>query len=157
MIVKTKKCQLDKKFYIKMSLLEIVRKQWKYFGIPIAICLLTILYPKTVWFIVIAFLVVILYFLFWLIQFVGVSQMEQNKPLFERLTYEIDSRQIMIKLNAKQGMQLNWENIKEVRKLKDSYILYVSQAQFIHLPFSVFLNDNDLRFFDSLLRRKSLI
>lgn len=157
MIIKTKKTQLEKKAYIKMAMLDIVKQQWKWAGVPLGIAAITIFYPNTVWFIVIALLTVILYGIFWLIQFTGVTQLEQNKVMFEKLKYEIDGRQIMIKLNEKQGMQLTWDQIKSAKKTDDSFILNVSRGQFIQLPFKIFTSDNDIRFMESILRRKELV
>lgn len=157
MIIKTKKTQLEKKAYIKMAMLDIVKQQWKWAGIPVAIAAITFFYPNTIWFIIIALLTVILYGIFWLIQFTGVTQLEQNKVMFEKLKYEIDGRQIMIKLNEKQGMQLTWDQIKSAKKTEDAFILNVSRGQFILLPFKVFTSENDIRFMESILRRKELV
>lgn len=157
MIAKTKKIQLEKKAYIKMAMLNTLKKYWWHMSIPVAIGLLTIFWPKTVWFIVIGVLGLILYILFWYIQFYGVTNMEQNKMFFEKFKYEIDSRQILMKLNEKQGMPLTWDQIKNVEKSKSYYNLYLTQAQFIHLPFDSFVNENDLRFFESILKRKEYL
>jgi hypothetical protein len=83
--------------------------------------------------------------------------LEQNKVLFEKLSYEIDSRQILIKLNAKQGMPLTWDKILKAYKTKDAYLLVLSKAQFIHLPFRIFNSENELKFMDTILRRKEYI
>ena len=83
--------------------------------------------------------------------------MDQYKVLFDKYTYEIDGRQILIKMNDKQGMQMKWENIQTVDKTKEAYILYVSKGQFVYLPFKIFNSDNDIIFFEALLKRKSLV
>lgn len=157
MIVRTKKYQLPKKTYVKLALLNLLKKQWYFIFIPVAIGCLTFIWPNTVWFIVIAILVPLLYILFWLIQFTGVTQLEQNKVMFEKLSYEIDSRQVLIKLNAKQGSPLQWNMFKEARKDKDHFLLIVSKAQLIHLPFRIFNSENDIKFVESILRRKEYI
>jgi hypothetical protein len=54
-------------------------------------------------------------------------------------------------------MQMKWEMIKKAYKEKDHFLLVVSRAQFIHLPFSIFNSENDLKFTESLLKRKNLI
>ena len=48
---------------------------------------------------------------FWLIQF-WVTQVEQSSYMFERLSYEISSNQLMMKINNKQGMPIKWELLK---------------------------------------------
>lgn len=87
----------------------------------------------------------------------GVTQMEQNKVIFEKLAYEIDSRQILMKLNVREGMPVQWNMIKRVELTKDAYVLYMSKAQFIHLPFRIFNSENDRKFMETILKRKELI
>jgi hypothetical protein len=87
----------------------------------------------------------------------GVTQMEQNKVIFEKLAYEIDSRQILMKINTKQGMPVQWNMIKRVDITKSAYVLYLSKAQFIHLPFRIFNTDNERKFLETILKRKELI
>jgi hypothetical protein len=156
-IIKTKKYKLETKTYIKLALINILKEQWWVFLIAIGIAALTIFYPETIWFYIIAAVALLLYGLFWVIQFVGVTQMEQNKVLFEKLSYEIDSRQILIKLNPKQGMPLTWDKILRAHKTKDAYLLILSKAQFIHLPYKIFNSENELKFLDTILKRKEYI
>ncbi|MDH5380002.1 MAG: YcxB family protein, partial [Cyclobacteriaceae bacterium] len=98
-----------------------------------------------------------LYVLFWVIQFAGLTQMEQGKFLFEKLGYEITSQQILIKLNTKQGMPVKWEQIKKVVIGKNHYLFYLSKVQLIHLPFRVFNSENERKFLETILKRKGLI
>ena len=156
MIVKTKKYQLGTRKYIKQGMLNILRSQWWVILIALAIAAMTFIIPSYWWWIgsLIAF---VLYGLFWLIQFAGVPQLEQNKILFERLSYEITSQQILIKLNPKQGMPMKWENIKKAFIGKDFYLLILSKAQFIYLPFRIFNTENERKFMETILRRKNYI
>jgi hypothetical protein len=161
MIVKTRKYQLDNGTYIKLAMKYLLRTQWYWVFVPVGIIVINIILNLTVyqniWIYFLAPLVVIGYLLFWLIQFTGVTQVEQNKVLFQKLLYEIDGRQILIKLNQREGMQMKWDMIKKAYKEKDHFLLVVSRAQFIHLPFSIFNSENDLKFTESLLKRKNLI
>jgi hypothetical protein len=156
MIVKTKKYQLSTKKYIKLGMLNILRSQWWVIIIALAIAAMTFIIPSHWWWIgsLTAF---VLYGLFWLIQFAGVPQLEQNKILFERLSYEISSQQILIKLNPKQGMPMKWENIKRAFIGKDFFLLVLSKAQFIYLPFRIFNSDNERKFMETILKRKNYI
>lgn len=156
--IKTKKYQLAPSTYVKLALVEILKQQWWFIAAPLVVAAMGFIFPSAaVWLIVAAVVMVVLYFLFWLIQFAGVTQLPQNKPMFEKMSYELDGRMILMKLNAKQGMQMPWENIKKARKTKDAYLLTISKAQFIHLPFSIFNSEHDIRFAESLLKRKKLI
>lgn len=156
MIVKTKKYQLPTGTYIKMGLVNVLKEQWWVILIALAICTGYFWIPS-IWWIIGALIAYGLYVLFWVIQFAGVTQMEQNKTIFERLAYEIDSRQILMKLNAKQGMPIQWAMIKRVELKKDAYVLYLSKAQFIHLPFRIFNSENERKFMETILKRKELI
>ncbi|MBR9997911.1 MAG: YcxB family protein [Cyclobacteriaceae bacterium] len=156
MIVKTKKYQLSTGKYIKLGLINIFRAQWWVVLIALAIAAMTFVIPSHWWWIG-ALIALVIYGLFWLIQFAGITQLEQNKILFERLNYEISSHQILIKLNPKQGMPMKWETIKKVQAGKDFYLLVISKAQFIYLPYRIFNSENDRKFMETILRRKNYI
>ena len=155
-LIKTKKYKLEPALYIKTAMLELLKKQWWFIVGPIALACLAFIWPSW-WFVSIAILIVVLYLLFWAVQFAGVTQLEQNKMLFQKMSYEIDGRQILMKINEREGMPVKWEMIKAARKTKDHYLLALSKAQFIFLPYNIFVNQNDLRMMDSYLKRKNLI
>lgn len=184
MIVKTKKYALDQKTYINIALRQWVKDNWKWAFVPLGLIVLNIvLYATGVyqhyWPSVVILLLTILYVLFWAVQITGIAQMEQSKALFEKYVYEIDSRQILMRINAREGGILKWNQIDSVVKDRDAYILFLdngeamknvkaswiartvtkglAKAQFLYLPFSIFTSDNDLRFTDALLKRKGLL
>jgi hypothetical protein len=158
MIVKTKKYQLPKNTYVRLGLISLLKKQWWYIAGPLLFACIAFLLPNYKWWFIITALVVVAgYMLFWAIQFAGVTQLEQNKVMFEKLSYEIDSRQVLIKLNPKQGSPLQWNMIKHASKAKDHFLLEVSKAQIIHLPFKIFNSENDIKFVESILKRKEYI
>ena len=156
MIVKTKKYQLSTSTYIKMAMINVLKKQWWVFLIALAICGGYFIIPSMWWFIG-AGIALVIYLLFWLIQFAGVTQMEQSKILFERLAYEINSQQVLIKISSKQGMPIQWDQIKSAKVGKDSITLVVNMAQIIYLPFKVFKTDNVRKFVETILKRKGYI
>jgi len=156
MIVKTKKYQLTTGKYIKLGLKNILKEQWWVILIALAICSGAFFLPS-VWWIIGAVIGLILYILFWVIQFAGVPHLEQGKMFFERLSYEIDSRQILIKLNPKQGMPLKWDMIKNAYKTKDAIVLVMSKVQFIYLPNKIFKTENEMKFVETILKRKGFI
>jgi hypothetical protein len=158
MIAKTKKYQLTSKEYVRAGMWCLFREQWKYIGVPLGIILFALIMPDEKWWFIISGLIVFsLYVGFWYIQYLGVTQMEQGKILFEKLSYEIDSRQILIKLNERQGSPIKWEMIQKVYKRKNDYLFIMGRGQFFLFPFKIFSNENDLRFVDSILTRKELI
>lgn len=156
MIVKTKKYALDKKAYMKAGLKNVFMDQWWVILIALAISAMTFVVPSNWWWIG-ALIALTLYVLFWVIQFAGVSQLEQSKMLFEKLSYEIDSRQIMIKLNSKQGMPMKWDQIKRAWIGKDQIVLVVSKAQLMLFPHNVFKTQNEVKFIETILKRKGLV
>ena len=156
MIIKTRNYRLDKQEYIKMALKSILLKMWWAIPIAVGICLFYLLIPS-IWWIIGGVLAYGLFVLFWLIQFYGVTQLEQGKMLFERFSYEINSQQILMKLNAREGMPLKWDQIQRVEVGKDYYLLFVNKAQLIHLPFKIFNTENERKFLTSILRTKGLI
>jgi hypothetical protein len=110
-------------------------------------------------------------------QITGVTQMEQSKPLFERMNYEMDQRQLIMRQTEQRAMALPWDQIARVRREPDAYLLYLKPGVppadmapwrqwlartfdvpvFLHLPLRLFNNDNDRKLFDALLRRKNLL
>ncbi|MCC5920000.1 MAG: YcxB family protein [Cyclobacteriaceae bacterium] len=157
MIIKTKKNKLETGTFIKVALKNVLKDQWWVFLIALALMIPTF-FVDTVWFIIGTMIALVIYFLFWLIQFAGVTQLEQTKMLFEKLSYEISSKEIMIKLNARQGMPVKWENVKRVVQGKDHYALILSKVQIIYLPHRVFNSTHDIKFFEeAILKRKGLI
>jgi hypothetical protein len=156
MIVKTKKYKLETGTYIKIGLQNILKEQWWVSLIYLAICLMYFVIPS-LWWIIGGTIALVLYILFWVIQFAGIPQLEQNKVLFEKLGYEIDSRQILVKVSNKQGMPITWDMVKRAAIGKNHFVLVVSKAQLIHLPFRIFNNDNQVKFVETILKRKGLI
>ncbi|MEM8966508.1 MAG: YcxB family protein [Bacteroidota bacterium] len=156
MIVKTKKYQLSTGTYIKLAMFNLLRQQWWVFLI-VAALMCGAFFIWSIWWIIGPLIALTLYILFWLIQFTGVTQMEQNKILFERLSYEINSQQVLIKVNTKQGMPLRWDMIKGARIGKDYFVLIVSKAQLVHLPFRIFNTENERKFLETILKRKGYI
>lgn len=156
MIVRTKNYRLEKKDYIRLAMRNILKQQWWVALIAVAICLGYLWIPSIWWFIG-AFTGATLYLLFWWIQFYGVTQLEQGKVLFEKLSYEINSQQILIKLNAREGMPMKWDQIKRATVGKDYFLLMVNKAQLIHLPYKIFNSDNERKFVNSILKTKGFI
>jgi len=156
MIVRTKKYQLPTKKYIGIAFKATLKQQWWVFLIYLAICSGYFLAPSH-WWITGATIALVLYLLFWLIQFAGITQLEQGKFMFQKLSYEISSQQILMKLNPKQGMPIKWDQIRRAKKGKDGFTLFMSKAQLIHLPYKIFNNTNEIRFIETVLKRKGYI
>lgn len=156
MIVKTKKYELPTSTYIKVALTAVLKQQWWVGLIYLTLCALYFALPSW-WWIIGATIALALYLLFWFIQFAGVTQMEQGKFMFQKMSYEITSQQILLKINTKQGMPLKWDQIKRAQKGKDFFVLFVSKAQLLYFPFKIFNNENEIKFIETILKRKGFI
>lgn len=156
MNIKTKKFQMESNAYVKYAMLNVIKEWWWAFLIPASLIGLS-LFLGAHWPWITALVLTILYLLFWAVQFVGVTQHPNFKMMFEKVNYEINSQQVLMKLNAKQGMPLKWDMIKTAQSKKDAFVLIVNRAQIIYLPHSIFNNNNDIKFVESILKRKEYI
>ncbi|MDP4680775.1 MAG: hypothetical protein NWS46_10450 [Cyclobacteriaceae bacterium] len=156
MIVKTRKYKLTNKKYIGLAFQNLIKEQWWVVLIYLALCTGYFILPN-MWWIIGATIALTLYILFWLIQFAGISQHEQGKFMFEKLAYEITSQQILIKLDSKRGMPMKWESIKRAIVGKEDFVFIVNKAQIIHLPFRIFNSHNEVKFIETILKRKGYI
>ena len=158
MKVTTKRYELEKKKYISIATLALLKKEWLY-GIPFAILIvLSFVIHSWFWtFFLIGLLVPILYVGFWMIQFTGFTQHEMGKMFFYKMNYEIDGRQFLLKIDAKHGMPIEWKSFKKAYRSKDGYILTMSKAQFIFLPFNIFKKENDIKLLETIFKRKNLL
>ncbi|TDB58216.1 YcxB family protein [Arundinibacter roseus] len=160
--IRTKRYALDTKKYISLAMRHFIKSQLKWVLLPVALILvnaiisLTGVYPN-IWIYIVILIGVVGYLLFWVIQFTGITQLEQYKPMFQKYIYEIDSRQILMKLNQKEGGVMKWDMIKEVYKDKNAYVMVLSRGQFIYLPYTVFNSEHDQKLFDRILKQKEFI
>ena len=157
MIVKTKNYKLDKKTYIRLAFRQVMQRQGWIAAIGAFIICLGYIWIPSIWWFIGAFVGLGLYMLFWWVQFYGVTQLDQGKMLFERFSYEINSQQIIMKINPREGMPLKWDQIKRAAIGKDYFVLFINRAQLIHLPFKIFTTENERKFLTSVLRNKGLI
>lgn len=157
MIVKTKNYKLEKKTYIRLALKNILKQQgWIALLGALAICS-GYFWVASIWWFIGAFIGLGLYLLFWWIQFFGVTQLEQGKMLFEKFSYEINSQQILMKINPREGMPMKWDQIKKATIGKDYFVLFVNKAQMIYLPFKIFNTENERKFLASILKTKGYV
>lgn len=175
--IRTKKYQLDTNTYNRLAMTQVWRKEWWYALIPFAIGVLPALIWPSWWWLLSGVLLTVLYVLLRSSLITGVTQMEQTKPLFEKVNYEADNRQLLVKLNDRQGMNLNWDMIDRARLTPEGYMLWLKQGEapadlagwrrwiartfdapiFLLLPQRIFNSPNDIKLFEAILRRKNLL
>ena len=156
MIVKTKKYKLPTNTYVQLGLKNMLREQWWVFLIALAIMSGTF-FIRTIWFVLAANIGLLLYFLFWIIQFYGITYLEQNQLLFDRLRYEISSQQIMIQVTSKQGMPIAWDQVKRAIQQKDAFLLVISKTHLLYWPHKIFNSTHEIKFVETILKRKGLL
>jgi hypothetical protein len=162
MIVKTKRFALDKKIYINKAFKNQMKTSWKWLIIPAAIAILGLILNftgvyKNWWVLITAIIGGGLFVLFWYVQFYAATQLDQNKQMFEKFTYEIDSRQILVKINQKEGGIVKWETITSAEKDESGIFLHIGRGQFLHFADKVFNSEHDIKLLESILKRKNLI
>ncbi|MBB6609645.1 hypothetical protein H7F15_01210 [Pontibacter sp. Tf4] len=175
--IRTKKYQLDKDLFTKVALGKVWRREWWYALIPFALFMLPAVFSFSWWWVAGAVIVTLIFVALRSAQIVGVTRVEQGNPLFEKLNYEIDSRQIVMKRNEREGMTMTWDMIEKAERSDDAFLLWLqppTSAQlpggwkgwvartfqapvFIHMPYRIFVGANDVKLMESLLRRKNLL
>ncbi|AWN81845.1 hypothetical protein DK880_00525 [Candidatus Cardinium hertigii] len=156
MIIRTKKYKMPSGLYIKLGMQNILRLHWWIF-LLLLLGISATFFIKTIWFIVGSMLFFIGYLLFWLIQFYGFTQLEENRLIFERVIYEINNQYLIMQVNSRQAIPFPWINITKAYKKKAYFLLILSKAQFFCLPFKIFRGDNEVKLFTTLLQRKGLL
>jgi len=162
MLIKTKKYELTPKTYRRLGIRYIFRKQWWlpaaiFGGIILLNLLINFLGYKNWWIYTLAPIGAWGWYLFWWIQYTGIPQLPQNKVMFEKYAYEISSQQILIRKSPQEGMVFKWDMIKEASKLSDAFFLVISKGQFLHFPFKIFNSEGEIKFLETILRRKNLL
>ena len=178
--IRTKKSQLTTDAYTRMVMGEVWKKDWVYALIPFALGLVPALFVHSWWWLALSVVLTLLFVLFRSAQVTGVTQMEQSKPLFERMAFEMDNKQILLRVGPEKdgkAMQLTWDMIGRARRDADAYLLYLKPGTppadtaawrawmarafdvpvFLHLPQRIFNSPNDVKLFEAMLRRKSLL
>ena len=156
MIVKTKKYKISGGLYVKLGIQNILRMQWWIFPL-LALFMSSTFFIKTIWFVLVGIIGFICYLLFWIVQFYGLTQLDANRPMFERVAYEINNQHLVMQLNPKQAMPILWSEITKAYKKKSYFLLVLSKVQFFYLPFKIFHGDNEIKFFTTVLQRKGLL
>jgi YcxB-like protein len=162
MIVKTKKFGLDKKLYVKKAFGMQFKNIRIWLLIPIGVAILGVALHftgtyKNWWILVTAIIGAALFILFWYAQFYAAANMDQNKQMFDKFSYEIDSSKIMVKINAKEGGLIKWDTITSAEQDDKGFFLHIARGQFLHFANNVFNSEHDFKLFESILKRKNLI
>lgn len=158
MKVITKRSELEKKKYISIGTKILLKTEWKWGLIPLALIIIGYFIPRSFgWILTLSLVGAAGYVGFRVLQMFGFTQHEMSKGFFYRVNYEIDGKYILMKMDAKNGMPIEWKNFKKVYRMKDGYALSIARGQFIFLPYSIFKTENDKKLIETIFSRKSLI
>lgn len=155
---KTKKYELPINTFVKIGMNLALRQFWWGFLVPLVLLIPGFIWGGLIWWGIGFIVLEALYVLFWYIQFYGVSQVPQGKPLFERMFYEFENKHIKIMKSEREGNFLPYDQIKQVIKDKEGFILRIdNRFSFLYLPYAIFTGEQDIKFVEMLLRRKGLL
>jgi|TARA_B100000795_G_scaffold244923_1_gene209741 hypothetical protein len=158
MKVVTKKFELKKKKYILLGIKMLLKKEAIWALIPLVIIVGGYFIPRGFgWMLTLAIIGTLGYVGFRVLQMVGFTQHEMSKTFFYRVSYELDGKHLLLKVDAKNGMPIEWKNFQKIFKLNDGYLLLIARGQFIFLPFDIFKTENDKKLTEVIFNRKSLI
>jgi hypothetical protein len=156
--VKTKRYQLPQKIFIQIGFIAAIKKYWWGFPIPLVLLIFGFIWPSAMlWMVIACLTLMLLYALFWYIQFYGITQLPQGKTLFERYSYQFENERMMIMKNDREGMVIKWAQVQKAEIREQAFLLWISKVQFFYLPFSIFGSTNDVRWTEALLKRKKLL
>lgn len=156
MIIRTKKCKLTPAAYIKIGLMHTMRRQWWAVAFPL-LGGTGLIYMGYRWWGGGLAAVGPLYGLLRLVQFYGVTKLEQNQSLFLPIRYQISSQQILVQFTTKGGMTIFWDQIQRVKRERGGYILFLNPIQFIPLYRTAFSSAEDVSFLELILKHKKLL
>ena len=154
MLIRTKKYVMSKRRYLRLGRRRFLRKQGMLILLAYAVLNLGVLWMNSWWWLIASTMALVAYVGFRFLQFNAVLYMEQSKLLFERFSYEIDTKQILLRRNAREGIPLPWEKVKAVSITQEAFILYLSAVQLIDLPRKIFQTAHDQKVFETILSRK---
>lgn len=158
MKVVTKRSELEKKKYYKLGLKILLKSEWKWGLIPLAVIIAGFALGRGFgWMYVLGFATILGYIGFRWLQMFALTQHEMGKSFFYKMNFEMDGRHFMMKMDAKNGMPIDWKSFQTVHKMKDGYVIVIARSQFIYLPFNIFKTENDRKLTETIFSRKNLI
>ena len=158
MEIKTKKSAIPKGVYFCECYKEIILSQW-WLLIIINTLLGYSIYSKTKWAIITVSVIEGIYFLFWVINLIGIQYLPQAKIIFSKVFYIFSDQDIKIcipndnRINPDMAV-IQWEQIIKIKQKKQAFILFLAKAHIIYLPFSIFRSPLEKDLFVNILKTK---
>lgn len=157
MDIKTKPFALNKTLYVKLCH-ERLLKKYKWIGLAI-LCstfVLSLIF-KSYWLNIWSVVFILLFYLFWMFVFYFVTKVPQTKMIFEKYFYTISNDNILAMMDARRGMCIPWDKIKNCTERKDGFLLELTKSHIVFFPHKIFKNDFDISRFRVLLKDKNYL
>lgn len=148
-MIETLENKLDPKQYFKLLILIFIKKQWWVLTVLWLCCTYALFINEKDSFDLFIIFFSILYPVFLLIYFWNYAHSKDNRIFFLSRTYQIDSVKLIGKLNDGSESVINKNHIIKVLELKNFFLLYISQKQFINIQKNSFKSESDKKWFES--------
>ena len=153
MEIRTKKYSIPTGVYFKECYKNIIFTQWWVIFIFNSILGYSI-YAKMKWLIITISVLEVLYFLFWVINLIGIQYLPQSELIFAKVFYIFSDECIKICVTENNMAIVNWEQVKKVKNRKTYSVLFLAAAHVIYVPTSAFRSKLEKDIFLNMLKSR---
>ena len=153
MDIRTKAYSLPRSIYLKECYKNIIFSQWWLIILFNAVLGYGI-YAKIKWLIITLTIIEVLYFIFWLIQLIGVQYLQQASIIFQKVFYIFNENYINICISENERAMLKWDQVKKIKIKKNYAIIFLEKAHIIYVPYTSVKSGLEKNIFINLLKSK---
>lgn len=153
MDIRTKAYSLPKSIYFKECYKNIILSQWWLILIFNAILGCGIYY-KIKWLIITCGVIEVLYFIFWIIQLIGVQYLQQASIIFKKVFYIFNENYINICISENERAMIKWDQVKKIKLKKNYAVIFLEKAHIIYVPYSSVKSGLEKNIFINLLKAR---
>ena len=135
MDIRTKAYSLPRSIYLKECYKNIIFSQWWLIILFNAVLGYGI-YAKIKWLIITLTIIEVLYFIFWLVQLIGVQYLQQASIIFQKVFYIFNENYINICISENERAMLKWDQVKKIKIKKNYAIIFLEKAHIIYVPYT---------------------
>ena len=153
MEIRTKAYALPKSIYFKECYKNIIISQWWIITILSAFIGYGI-YSKAKWMIILFSVLEVIYFLFWILQLLGIQYLQQASIIFRKVFYIFSEDFIQICVSENERATVKWEQIKKIKFKKNYIVIFLEKAHIIYVPFSAIKSGLEKNIFINFMKNK---
>ena len=153
MDIRTKAYSLPRSIYLKECYKNIIFSQWWLIILFNAVLGYGI-YAKIKWLIITLTIIEVLYFIFWLVQLIGVQYLQQASIIFQKVFYIFNENYINICISENERAMLKWDQVKKIKIKKNYAIIFLEKAHIIYVPYTSVKSGLEKNIFINLLKSK---